>query len=112
MVELVEFLMSVQNIIDIHDATLGKYKARPSSPDEGSARCETVLNTTMAEFDVYHAQKVEDFQTITAGYLDSEIELHEQVIAPLFPCAFISPQFAAGLVPTESRKRAVLADCP
>ena len=44
-----------------------------------AARCETVLNTTMAEFETYHDQKVEDFQTLTTEYLDGEIALYEQV---------------------------------
>lgn len=44
-----------------------------------AARCETVLNTTMAEFETYHTQKVEDFETLTTEYLDGEIALYEQV---------------------------------
>lgn len=44
-----------------------------------AARCETVLNTTMAEIETYHSQKIEDFQTLTKDHLDSEIEFHEQV---------------------------------
>ena len=55
-----------------------------------AARCETVLNTTMAEIETYHSQKVEDFQTLTKDHLDSEIEFHEQVnpsIHHLFPNA-------------------------
>jgi hypothetical protein len=47
--------------------------------EQVAARCETVLNTTMAEFDTYHVQKVEDFERIAAEHLDEEIELHEQV---------------------------------
>lgn len=43
------------------------------------ARCETILNTTMAEYDTYHDQKVEDFRSLTTDFLDSEIALHEQV---------------------------------
>ena len=43
------------------------------------ARCETVLNTTMAEIETYHTQKVEDFQALTKGYLDDEIAFYEQV---------------------------------
>ena len=44
-----------------------------------AARCETVLNTTMAEIETYHTQKVEDFQVLTKGYLDDEIAFYEQV---------------------------------
>lgn len=44
-----------------------------------AARCETVLNTTMAEMDTYHTQKVEDFQALTKDHLDGEIALYEQV---------------------------------
>lgn len=46
-----------------------------------AARCETVLNTTMAEMDIYHTQKGEDFQTLMKEHLDGEIALYEQVIA-------------------------------
>ena len=46
-----------------------------------AARCETVLNTTMAEMDIYHAQKREDFQTLMKEHLDGEIALYEQVTA-------------------------------
>lgn len=49
-----------------------------------AARCETVLNTTMAEFETYHTQKVEDFHAITTEILDSEIALYEQVSAMSF----------------------------
>ena len=44
-----------------------------------SARCETVLNTTMAEFDTYHAQKGEDFDRLAKEHLDGEIAFHQQV---------------------------------
>lgn len=44
-----------------------------------AARCETVLNTTMAEVETYHTQKLEDFQTLTKDHLDGEIALYEQV---------------------------------
>ena len=47
--------------------------------EEIAARCETVLNTTMAEFDTYHQQKQEDFQRIATTHLDNEIEFYEQV---------------------------------
>lgn len=44
-----------------------------------AARCETVLNTTMAEMDTYHTQKAEDFRTIMTEHLDGEIAVYEQV---------------------------------
>ena len=44
-----------------------------------AARCETVLNTTMAEIDTYHTQKNEDFKSLTTDILDDEIALDEQV---------------------------------
>ena len=44
-----------------------------------AARCETVLNTTMAEMEIYHTQKKEDFTTIAKDHLDGEILLYEQV---------------------------------
>jgi WASP-binding domain of Sorting nexin protein len=47
--------------------------------DDVSARCETVLNTTMAEFETYHRQKVEDFERFATEHLDGEIEFYEQV---------------------------------
>lgn len=44
-----------------------------------AARCETVLNTTMAEMETYHTQKGEDFATLTKEHLDGEIKFYEQV---------------------------------
>lgn len=44
-----------------------------------AARCETVLNTTMAEMETFHTQKNEDFSTLTKDHLDGEIEFYEQV---------------------------------
>lgn len=52
--------------------------------DEISARCETVLNTTMAEMETYHVQKIEDFETLTKEHLDGEIQLYEQVRCVIF----------------------------
>jgi sorting nexin-9/18/33 len=48
-----------------------------------AGRCETVLNTTMAEMDTYHTQKIEDFGALTREHLDGEIELYEQVLSSL-----------------------------
>lgn len=44
-----------------------------------ASRCETVLNTTMAEMETYHTQKIEDFSTLTKEHLDGEIQLYQQV---------------------------------
>ena len=55
-----------------------------------AARCETVLNTTMAEMDTYHTQKVEDFQTLAKDHLDGEIALYEQVRSWLHPLSIRS----------------------
>ncbi|KAH9956493.1 hypothetical protein BC827DRAFT_1230696 [Russula dissimulans] len=73
-------------VIDIHRNTLPRYKeaAQESTPNEEIAsRSETVLNTTMAEMDNYHAQKVEDFSTLAKEHLDGEIEFYEQVLLRL-----------------------------
>lgn len=55
-----------------------------------ASRCETVLNTTMAEMDVYHEQKIEDIKMLVGDYLDGEIALYEQVCGlssfPSFLC--------------------------
>jgi hypothetical protein len=57
--------------------------ASPIQADEEVAsRCETVLNTTMAEMDIYHTQKVEDFASLAKEHLDGEIEFYEQVKFP------------------------------
>ena len=64
--------------------------------EEVAARCETVLNTTMAEFETYHDQKVEDFHTLTTEYLDGEIALYEQVSHP-------SPFITRELTPPAQR---------
>jgi len=54
-------------------------------PDEDlAARCETVLNTTMAEMDTCHTQKVEDFTALATEHLDGEIEFYEQVCISVF----------------------------
>lgn len=59
---------------------LKKFLNLDIKPDHDVAgRCETVLNTTMAEFDTYHQQKVEDFKRIATEHLDGEIEFYEQV---------------------------------
>lgn len=61
-----------------------------------AGRCETVLNTTMAEMDVYHTQKVEDLKTVATDHLDGEIAFYEQVCRSLvasFPAFLIAEHF-------------------
>jgi len=73
-------------VIDTHKSTLSRYNEATregGENEEMAARCETVLNTTMAEIETYHTQKLEDFQALTKDYLDGEIEFHEQVLARL-----------------------------
>jgi len=67
-------------IVDTHRNALSRYTeaAEGSKPDEEVAsRCETVLNTTMAEMDTYHTQKGEDFAWLAKEHLDGEIEFYE-----------------------------------
>ncbi|KLO14394.1 hypothetical protein SCHPADRAFT_903340 [Schizopora paradoxa] len=73
-------------VVDTHKAALIRYKeaqdnAKPE--DDVVGRCETVVSTTMAEFDLYHDQKREDFENLTKGYLDGEIQFCEKVLARL-----------------------------
>ncbi|KAG8880051.1 hypothetical protein FRB97_001202 [Tulasnella sp. 331] len=78
-------------VVDTHKSTLsryteaaGEYDQMDYQPDpDKAARCETVLNTTMAELDTYHTQKGEDFDKIAMEHLDGEIAFHEQVLARL-----------------------------
>ena len=58
-----------------------------------ASRCETVLNTTMAEMDVYHEQKIEDIKMLVGDYLDGEIALYEQVcgLFSFFPVYDLKP---------------------
>jgi sorting nexin-9/18/33 len=99
-----KYSLGPQPVVDTHKAALARYQESESgtgnvsrscrlccaytshtsqspNPDapEIAARCETVLNTTMAEFDTYHTQRGEDFTQMAVEYLDSEIELYEQV---------------------------------
>src|SRR6267154_6907067 len=53
--------------------------SRKQPNEEVASRCETVLNTTMAEIETYHTQKVEDFSSLAKEHLDDEIEFYEQV---------------------------------
>lgn len=54
-------------------------KMSPSEEDIAS-RCETVLNTTMAELEVYHTQKIQGFEDVMKSHLDGEIAFYEKVI--------------------------------
>ena len=69
------FFFSLQAIIGTHP---GLSPQQPNE-EEVASRCETVLNTTMAEIETYHTQKVEDFASLAKEHLDGEIELYEQV---------------------------------
>ncbi|KAI0821889.1 PX-domain-containing protein [Trametes gibbosa] len=73
-------------VVDTHKSTLSRYQesVREGAEDEDiAARCETVLNITMAEMDTYHTQKVEDFQELAKEHLDGEIAFYEQVLTRL-----------------------------
>ncbi|KAL7413741.1 hypothetical protein BDY24DRAFT_387978 [Mrakia frigida] len=85
-------------VVETHRATLSRYAeavAEEGVPsldntisfvgpsDEIAARCETVLNSTMAETSHYHDSKVEDFKTLTTSYLDSEIDHLTSVLSKL-----------------------------
>ncbi|KZT01051.1 uncharacterized protein LAESUDRAFT_739345 [Laetiporus sulphureus 93-53] len=87
-------------VIDTHQSTLSRYQEaiqEGKEDEEMAARCETVLNTTMAEMDIYHMQKVEDFQTLAKDHLDGEIALYEQILTRLRAAraAFDEPQYSA-----------------
>ncbi|KIJ36730.1 hypothetical protein M422DRAFT_179049 [Sphaerobolus stellatus SS14] len=87
------------SVLETHKGTLTRYKEAtygdPPNHDV-TARCETVLNTTMAEFDIYHKQKIEDFQRIAVDHLDGEIEFYEQVLLRLKTArtTFDEPQYS------------------
>ncbi|KAI0363165.1 PX-domain-containing protein [Pilatotrama ljubarskyi] len=73
-------------VVDTHKSTLSRYQdaVRDGCEDEEmAARCETVLNITMAEMDTYHTQKVEDFQELAKEHLDGEIAFYEQILTRL-----------------------------
>jgi len=77
-------------ILDTHQATLKRHHdastaqaANDPVQDEVVPRCETVINATMAEFDVYHDQKREDFERITKEHLDDEIAFYEKILTRL-----------------------------
>ncbi|CAE6444702.1 unnamed protein product [Rhizoctonia solani] len=74
-------------LVDTHKQALTRYRdleSTESKPNhESSSRCETVLHTTLAEFETYHTQRAEDLTRLATEYLDEEIALHEQVLVRL-----------------------------
>ncbi|KAJ7634712.1 hypothetical protein FB45DRAFT_472573 [Roridomyces roridus] len=85
-----------QGVVTTHRSTLSRYsEADTHANSEMAARCETVLNTTMAEMETYHTQKTEDFSTLAKEHLDGEIEFYEQVLNRLRGArrAFDEPQY-------------------
>ncbi|KAG6826448.1 hypothetical protein H0H92_015758 [Tricholoma furcatifolium] len=73
-------------VVTTHKETLARYQeaTREGQTDEElAARCETVLNTTMSEIEVYHNQKVEDFTILAKDHLDGEIQFYEQILSRL-----------------------------
>lgn len=75
-----------EGVVTTHKAALSRYHKAISAghkDDEVVSRCETILNTTMAEMEAYHTQKIEDFRAITTEHLDGEIAFYEQIILRL-----------------------------
>ncbi|VDC02799.1 unnamed protein product [Peniophora sp. CBMAI 1063] len=74
-------------VIDTHKNALRRYaesaRGTDAKDEQVAARCETVLNTTMAEIETYHTQKVEDFSNVAKEHLDGEIDFYEQVLVRL-----------------------------
>ncbi|KAF8960308.1 hypothetical protein BDZ97DRAFT_1665982 [Flammula alnicola] len=92
-----------ESVITTHKSTLSPYREAvgsgtgPTYADEDLvARCETVLNTTMAEMDVYHTQKGEDLKMVAVDHLDGEIAFYEQILTRLKAARSIynDPQYA------------------
>jgi len=76
------------------------------------ARCETVLNATMAEMDVYHTQKGEDLKTITVDHLDGEIAFYEQVRKFLAPMIHLELTFFLRKILTRLKAARSIYDDP
>ncbi|KAF9072231.1 hypothetical protein BDP27DRAFT_1320612 [Rhodocollybia butyracea] len=75
-----------EGVVSTHRSTLTRYREagrEGNTDDELASRCETVLNTTMAEMETYHAQKVEDFAILAKDHLDGEIRLYQQILTRL-----------------------------
>ncbi|KAF8918661.1 hypothetical protein CPB85DRAFT_1280749 [Mucidula mucida] len=89
-----------EGVISTHRSTLTRYREAMNdghSDEDMAARCETVLNTTMAEMETYHIQKHEDFSTMAKEHLDGEIAFYEQVLHRLRSArsCFEQPQYDA-----------------
>ncbi|KAH9478454.1 Sorting nexin-33 [Psilocybe cubensis] len=95
-----------ESVITTHKSTLSRYReavgisnksALTYANEDMAGRCETVLNTTMAEMDVYHTQKVEDLKTVATDHLDGEIAFYEQILTRLRTArkTFDDPQYTA-----------------
>lgn len=87
-----------QGVVETHRSTLSRYNEatwEARANEDMAARCETVLNTTMAEMETYHTQKLEDFKSLTKDHLDGEIAFYEQVISRLRNArrGFDAPQY-------------------
>ncbi|KAI0322923.1 hypothetical protein OF83DRAFT_1048316 [Amylostereum chailletii] len=75
-------------VVDTHRNALSRYTeamhpGKSTTDEVVGSRCETVLNTTMAEMEAYHTQKVEDFSALAKEHLDGEIEFYEQILTRL-----------------------------
>ncbi|KAJ7167312.1 hypothetical protein C8R43DRAFT_1121750 [Mycena crocata] len=98
-----------EGVVTTHRSTLSRYsQATDNHPDgEMAARCETVLNTTMAEMETYHTQKNEDFSALVKEHLDGEIGFYEQVLSRLRAArrGFDEPHFTQ--LAAESRQPSI-----
>ncbi|EJC97781.1 uncharacterized protein FOMMEDRAFT_149578 [Fomitiporia mediterranea MF3/22] len=63
--------------------TIDKKGTKEEEENTAQARCETVLNTTLAEMDEYHSTKRDTFEQITKMHLDNEIAFYEQLLTRL-----------------------------
>ncbi|PPQ66553.1 hypothetical protein CVT24_007118 [Panaeolus cyanescens] len=93
-----------ESVTTTHKSTLTRYREVLDSKvtgkpmdDDLAARCETVLNVTMAEMDVYHAQRAEDLKATVVDHLDGEIAFYEQVLMRLkvARAQYDEPQYTA-----------------
>ncbi|KAG6850131.1 hypothetical protein H0H93_000753 [Arthromyces matolae] len=87
-------------ITTTHKETLSRYieaTQAGKAEEELAARCETVLNLTLAEMETYHTQKIEDFGTFAKEHLDGEIRFYEQILNKLYAARanFDEPAFSA-----------------
>ncbi|KAJ4473843.1 hypothetical protein J3R30DRAFT_3707813 [Lentinula aciculospora] len=103
-----------EGVVSTHRSTLTRYReagyeAQSDSNDDLAARCdrcETVLNTTMAEMETYHSQKVEDFEMLTKDHLDGEIALYEQVGIVYLAHIFVLNSSFSGTIKILARLKA------